>query len=279
MRETVSTLIGYVLLGSLLLFCAQKNLGSWDSSLAKQDSVPVLYRLEEPPRSVGKLKALYSVEQVALLEKLNRADVNHLSRLKVLVIPERWDLDELSYSPLPARYPWAEPYPKLLVVHPPSQVFGGYEGGRLVMWGPLSSGSARDPTPQGLFHLNWKSPGRHSTENPEWYMRWYYNFSNSEGRAFHAYSLPGYPASHACIRLLKRDAQWLYHWGESWELGAKPGKIQKNGTPVLILGQFQFDEPPPWRSLQWLARRLELPPDPLVENSSVGTGFGLLTKY
>jgi hypothetical protein len=90
-------------------------------------------------------------------------------------------------------------------------------------------------------------------------MRWYYNFSNSEGRAFHAYSLPGYPASHACIRLLTRDARWLYSWGDSWELGARPWEILQSGTPVLILGQYAFGQPPPWRSPEFLAQGINLP--------------------
>jgi hypothetical protein len=241
-----------------------KGFGPSDSPPTVQQTSSILYRLEEPPRRITELKALYSPEQISLLEKLNRADAQHLPRLKVLVVPERWDLDELSYSPLPLHYPQAEQYPKLLIVHLPSQVFGAYEGRRLVRWGPISSGKTDDPTPQGLFHLTWKSKGRHSTVNPEWYMRWYYNFGNLEGRAFHAYSLPGYPASRGCIRLLEKDAQWLYEWGESWELGTKPGDIRKFGTPVLILGQYRFREPPPWRSLEWLAERVEFPPDPFL---------------
>ena len=62
------------------------------------------YRLERrTTRSVRVLKQ-YSPEQVALLEKLNRADAAHLDRLSVLVIPSSWDAGELAYSPLPATY-------------------------------------------------------------------------------------------------------------------------------------------------------------------------------
>jgi hypothetical protein len=246
------------LFGSLLLFLSVKDLRSWDSTSAATDSVPPPYRIESSPPG-GKWRSQYTEDQIALLEKLNRADAQSLPRLKALVIPEQWDLAELSYSPLPRKYPSVERYPKFLVVHLPGQLFGGYEFGRLVRWGPISSGNSDNSTPAGLFHLNWKSVGRHSTIDPQWYMRWYFNFSNTEGRALHAYSLPGYPASHACIRLLARDARWLYFWGDSWELGAQPWEVLQSGTPVLILGQYAFGQLPPWQSLEWLAQGIELP--------------------
>lgn len=149
--------------------------------------------------------------------------------------------------------------PKALVVHQPSQTFGGYEHGRLVRWGPISSGREGHQTPSGLFHLNWKSPGRHSTVDADWYMPLYFNFHNERGLAFHQFTLPGRPASHACVRLLERDARWLYDWGEGWVLDERGWNVLDRGTPVLVLGQYDFDVPPPWRSSDWLARGIKLP--------------------
>jgi hypothetical protein len=267
-RGRAQIVCAFLLMGSLLLFLAPEHLSSRDSIFAANDSAPASYRIESPPPSAANLRSQYEPEQIALLEKLNRADAQSLPRLKVLVIPERWDLAELSYSPLPRKYPSVERYPKFLVVYLPGQVFGGYEFGRLVRWGAISSGGPDNPTQPGLFHLNWKSAGRHSSVDPEWYMRWYYNFSNSEGQAFHAYSLPGYPASHTCIRLLSRDARWLYFWGDSWELGARPWEILESGTPVLILGRYPFGQLPPWRSPEWLAQGIELPVEiPSIEKT------------
>jgi len=37
---------------------------------------------------------------------------------------------------------------------------------------------------------------------------------NKRGHSFHQYELPGHPASHGCIRLLERDATWIYDWGK-----------------------------------------------------------------
>ena len=236
-----------------------------DGGDSRQPSAAIAYHLEEPPRDLKELQSRYGLEQLSLLEKLNRSDRSPLPRLKVLVVPDRWDLPELAYSPLPLHYPWAEKHKKVLIVDLAGQVFGGYEKGLLVRWGPVSSGSVDNPTPKGFYHLNWKSKGRHSTDNPEWYMRWYYNFANAEGRAFHAYALPGYPASHTCIRLLLRDAQWLFDWGEPWNLLPNGWIILKPGTPVVILGQYRFGEPPPWQSLEWLAQGFRLPVDPESE--------------
>jgi len=79
------------------------------------------------------------------------------------------------------------------------------------------------------------------------------------GLSFHQYALPGRPASHACIRLLERDARWLYGWGEEWELDARGRTVLRNGTPVLIVERFDFESQPPWRSPEDLLRGIVLP--------------------
>jgi len=150
-----------------------------------------------------------------------------------------------------------------------AQAFAAYEQGRLLRWGPVSSGRRAYPTPSGLFHLNWRSRGRHSSVNPQWYMEWYFNFDNVRGFALHSYTLPGYPASHACVRLLERDAIWIYEWGDGWTLG-KRGQVLERGTPLLIVGQYGFDAQPPWRSLEHLARGIDLPEAPLPNHVEHG---------
>ncbi|HWB86854.1 MAG TPA: L,D-transpeptidase [Bryobacteraceae bacterium] len=207
----------------------------------------------------------YRAEQIALLEKLNRADARHLARLKVLVAPSRWDLDELAYSPLPATYDWARSREKVLVVDLTSQVFGAYENGTLVRWGPVSTGRKGDSTPAGVFHLNWWTKGRYSTVDPTWYMPWYFNFLDREGLAFHAYTLPGYPDSHACVRMLERDAKWLCGWGRGTSCD-ESGDVARRGTTVVITGQYEYGAPPPWRSAKWWTHSIELPSDPQEES-------------
>lgn len=127
------------------------------------------------------------------------------------------------------------------------QVFGAYERGRLVRWGPVSSEAKKMPTPSGEYWLNWRAKRHVSTSNSKWILDWYFNFENCEGRALHAYEMPGEPASHICVRLLARDAKWIYEWGESWELAESARSIAKKRTPVWIDGVYHFASPPPWR--------------------------------
>lgn len=221
------------------------------------------YRIEEA-RVRPNLLDRFTDAQLAVLEKINRADRNRLERLPVLVIPLRWVSDERVYSPSPTSFKSAAAVPKVLVVHQPGQFFAGYEFGRLVRWGPVSTGRASSPTPSGLFHLNWRSSGRTSSLNPQWFMRWYFNFDNARGLSLHAYTLPGRPASHGCIRLLERDARWVFDWGESWSLSRDGRRVLESGTPLWIVGRYDFGSPPPWRSLGWLVTPVELPPLPAM---------------
>ena len=59
-------------------------------------------------------------------------------------------------------------------------------------------------------------PVKHSTFDDSWVMPFYFNIDTKEGIALHQFDLPGYPASHGCVRLLKEDAVWFYSWGEQW---------------------------------------------------------------
>lgn len=213
------------------------------------------YRLVENP---GELHVRFSPEEMALLEKLNRADRDHLPHLDSLVLPDRFSEEPLDHAPLPRLVRELASGSKVLVVHQPGQVFGAYEDGELVRWGPVSTGRAEHPTPSGRYTLTWRSRGRHSTVNPEWYMEWYFNFHNERGLSFHQYALPGYPASHACVRLLERDARWLFEWGESWDLDARGVEVLTEGTPVWVLGAYDFDTPPPWLNAEDPHPRLDV---------------------
>jgi hypothetical protein len=180
---------------------------------------------------------------------LNRRDKTHLLRVDPptpgLIVPDAWPPDLLVYSPFPAAWPAAEGNAKTLVVSQPLQAFAAYEHGRLVRWGPTSTGRRETPTPDGSFSLTWRARSRRSTDNHDWLLEWYFNFVNQRGVSFHLFELPGYPASHACVRLLLRDAQWLYAWGEEWTLDARRALVTP-GTPVFVLGQYAFGAPAPW---------------------------------
>lgn len=223
------------------------------------------YALEPLPKTDKELRSRFTPPQIDVLEKLNRRDRAHLIRtdppVPGIVVPTAWEGDELSYSPLPVDWPAAAAHPKYLVVHQPMQVFGAYESGRLVRWGPVSSGRRETPTPPGSFNLTWRSRKRTSTDNEAWILEWYFNFVNARGISFHQFDLPGYAASHACVRMLQRDAQWLYGWGEQWTLSKDGRVVELPGTPVLVIGAFGHGEAPPWTSLTALASPIALPPE------------------
>ena len=203
-------------------------------------------------------------QQRALLEKLNRRDAEHLARLSEVIAPDVWSDDALVYSPLPQEWAFAQAHPKLIVVDVPAQVFGAYEAGRLVRWGPVSTGRLQSQTPAGAYALTWRAKRRRSTENNEWMLNWYFNFINSRGISFHEFELPGRPASHACVRLLARDAKWIYEWGREWKLNADKVHVDEPGSTVVILGVYDFKKPPPWLTLDWWTTPIALPSNPPI---------------
>ncbi len=253
---------------------------------AAAQSPAVAYRFEPLPKTPAELDKRFTPPQIEILEMLNRRDREHLVRADPptpgLVVPATWSGDPLVYSPFPQAWPSAEPYPKALVVHQAMQAFGAYEKGRLVRWGPVSTGRKETPTPDGAFNLTWRARSRRSTDNENWLLEWYFNFVNERGVSFHLFDLPGYPASHACVRLLLRDAQWLYGWGEQWSLDDSRREVMMAGTPVLILGAYPFGAPAAWLSLDALSTPATLPeawgatkgPMPSTASAAGGAGSG-----
>ena len=213
------------------------------------------FRFEPRPKSAAELAQRFTPAQIEVLEMLNRRDKTHLLRADPptpgLLVPVTWADDVLAYSPFPVEWPAMSGVPKALVVSQPLQAFAAYEHGRIVRWGPVSTGRRQSPTPDGAFNLTWRSRQRRSTENAAWLLEWYFNFVNERGVSFHLFELPGYPASHACVRLLLRDAQWLYEWGEAWTLD-KDRKLAAPGTPVVILGKYPFGQAPAWLTIDAL---------------------------
>ena len=59
--------------------------------------------------------------------------------------------------------------------------------------------------------------------------------------------MPGYPASHSCLRLQEADAKDLYKWADQWIL--KKDTVEIKGTPVLVFGSYDFSQPKPWLKL------------------------------
>lgn len=185
---------------------------------------------------------------VEIAMRLNRLDRKHLGQAKSLVIPNS-TASLLSLAPFPMEIEQAQSLPKLVLVSRRVQAFAAYEHGRLVRWGPTSTGKKSTPTPAGLFSMNWKSLETRSSINRDWRLPWYFNLDNHQGVALHQYDLPGYPASHGCVRLLEEDAQWFYSWGDQWIVSKSNRALLGYGTPVIIFGNYSYSEAPPWKRL------------------------------
>lgn len=189
-------------------------------------------------------------ERFLLALKVNRRDSLHARQGDSLVVAADSTLGLLDLAPFPRELPAARDTAKLLLVSRRVQAWAAYERGRLARWGPTSTGRESLQTPAALYHTNWKDRDRLSTFNDEWRLQWYVNLENYLGISLHLFDLPGYPASHSCIRLLLDDAQWIYAWSESWTLDPNDRRrILDPGTPVLVFGDYAFREKPPWRRL------------------------------
>jgi hypothetical protein len=151
------------------------------------------------------------------------------------------------YSPYPQHLPFLQNVRKIVYFSYPAQYFAAYENGRLVYTGPTNMGRQKDPTSTGLFFTNWKAEKTTSTFNDEWELKWNFNIENKEGIGWHQYAMPGYPASHSCLRLLHGDAINLYNWADEWVL--KGDNILAQGTPVIVFGSYPFGEGKPWLRL------------------------------
>ncbi len=215
--------------------------------------IPVIftYHLDsiETAAEIDSFKTQFSELEQEYIFAINRMDAYRLNAGDKLVIPDTLTTNFLDYSPFPLEFEMLDSIPKALLISRRVQAFALYEHGNLIRWGPVSSGKKSTPTPAGLFYANYKARSKVSTVNQDWIMPYYFNFMNFEGVGVHQYSMPGYPASHACVRLRHDDAVFIYNWADQWKLDASRQIVERNGTPVMVYGDYDFDSPVPWLAL------------------------------
>lgn len=190
----------------------------------------------------------YSKQEIYNIAALNRVDTDNLSRRDTIVVPKELKENFIDYSPFPFYTDVLIDVPKFIIFSYPIQAYAVYENGTLIKWGPSNMGKKTSQTPRGLFFTNWKGRKVKSTSNDEWILNWNFNISNQGGVGFHQYALPGYPASHSCLRLLDADAQFLYNWCDQWILKDAKTQIAK-GTPVIVYGDYKFGKKGIWNDL------------------------------
>jgi L,D-transpeptidase catalytic domain len=232
----------------VLFICSCRQPGNAAEKAKPQRQAPKnnVYHFEKAKPWLAKYKKDTIALQIAFA--VNRTDSANFAGMDSVLIAADMSGETSDYLPFPLNVTSLESIHKIILFSYPAQVFAAYEKGVLMYTGPTNMGRKKDPTPTGLFYANWKAEQTTSTFNDEWDLRWNFNIENKEGIGWHQYALPGYPASHSCLRLQEKDARYLYNWADQWKLNSNDS-VLVNGTPVIVFGSYNFDAPRPWLQL------------------------------
>ncbi|RYY23464.1 MAG: hypothetical protein EOP62_20190 [Sphingomonadales bacterium] len=145
----------------------------------------------------------------------------------------------------PGQFIWYPQYQRVstsgavsIIVSIPQQRMFVYRDGELIAVSTVSTGKDGKDTPAGEFTILQKKTFHRSnlySNAPMPYMQrltW-------DGIALHAGHLPGYPASHGCIRLPKEFARELY------EITAMGGQVSVVDDYIYDVPSERFDRPAP----------------------------------
>jgi L,D-transpeptidase ErfK/SrfK len=177
-----------------------------------------------------------------LVMRLNRTNLPLSTRSWVLVPKNLQTLTLLDLAPFPSHIDTSGK--KEVFIDLAQLAFGAYnEHGQLVYWGPVSAGKSfcqdiQEPcsTPPGVYAVTVKRgadcfsstfPVDTQGGAPMPYCMFFY-----QGYALHGSSaVPGYHASHGCVRLYPEDAQWL---NEAFtQIGTKIVIVDSDENPFL----------------------------------------------
>lgn len=189
-----------------------------------------------------------SEKQLQIVYAVNRMDKANLAKKDSIIVPTDLTGDVEFYLPFPLEVDYIKDIKKIIYFSYPTQSFATYEYGYLTYAGPTNMGTKKNQTPTGLFFANWKAEETISTVDDEWKLLWNFNIANKLGVGWHQYELPGYPASHSCLRLTETDAKFLYTWADQWIL-KDDQNVSVKGTPTIVFGSYDFDGPKSWFAL------------------------------
>ncbi len=157
--------------------------------------------------------------QREVVQRLNRMNTGLYAGMRIAVPNNLAQTDLLAISPFPAQI--SAPGRKTIMVELQKLAFGAYDpNGNLIHWGPISAGQNYCSdikrgcrTIKGSFQIyTKKGAGCKSSKYPvgKGGAPMPYCMFFHKGYALHAStSVPGYNASHGCIRLFREDAKWL----------------------------------------------------------------------
>ncbi len=174
-----------------------------------------------------------------LVQRLNRT-YNGIWAGKIIVVPKNLsELTILDIAPFPKQMDVKE---KQIIVDQDKLAWGAYdEHGKLLNWGPIASGRDKCPdsskrcnTMSGIFRMFSKENSRCKSDvypvgrggAPMPYCMYFH-----KGFAMHGSNdIPGYRASHGCVRMFTRDAKWLNE--EFVEISSDEN--DQKGTKVIV---------------------------------------------
>lgn len=276
MKRTITGIYFTMLLSAtfLLLQCKKEESANTDNSSSKitqsdsssvkvNDSVAKIQNQQQPEFKYTALiftkknkdslmkvfKDRFNEKERYTILALNRLDQKNSWRADTLMIPDKISENFLDYAPFPTQMQILADVNKMVLFSYPIQAYAVYENGKLIKWGPSSMGKKAAQTKRGLMFANWKKELAISTVDSEWKLPYNFNIHNTLGIGWHQYDLPGYPASHSCLRLLMDDAKWMYNFADTWILNKGGATTKAKGTPVIVFGDYAWGKKKPWKQL------------------------------
>ena len=134
--------------------------------------------------------------------------------------------------------------PIIIIVSLPDQRVYVYRNGVRIAASTCSTGKLGHQTPTGVFKILQKDKNHHSSTYNNAPMP-YMNRLTWSGVALHAGQLPGYPASHGCVRLPKEFAERLFgvtKLGMTVVIADDKSEPQEVTHPGMVLGEYAARE-------------------------------------
>jgi len=189
--------------------CVEVALNSGETIMSFVHSIPAL-----------KKKSLMAQDRIALINKTHylliiNGEGNVSTDKNIIFVPLDYSIEP---QILPSYLPYAAKHEKFILINRRLQYIGLYESGNLKYTFPISSGSSKS-TPLRKFVVNYMNQEHYSAK----YDSPMDHALNIGGNYYiHEGIVPGYAASHGCIRLFPLHARFLfYHWAKP----GIPGKI------------------------------------------------------
>jgi hypothetical protein len=138
----------------------------------------------------------------------------------------------------------SESGPIILIVSLPDQRVYVYRNGVRIAASTCSTGKLGHQTPTGVFKILQKDKNHHSSTYNNAPMP-YMNRLTWSGVALHAGNLPGYPASHGCVRLPKEFAERLFgvtKLGMTVVIADDKSQPEEVTHPGMVLGEYAVRE-------------------------------------